>query len=128
MCKYNNQVNMSPRLFCHRNVDSFPSIRFIIRTQLSLHLAVGGYSCVLRRSGNDVGVAPGEGMSFGGTFCSLFFFLVLFRWWFLFSLLMPYFAIVHRVLGFYYLLHCYYYGLISLCSSKEKTHAIACLT
>lgn len=127
MCKYNNQVNMSPRLFCHRNVDSFPSIRFIIRAQLSHHLAVGGYSCVLRRSGNDVGVAPGEGMSFGGTFCSLLF-LVLFRWWFLFSLLMPYFAIVHRVLGFYYLLHCYYYGLISLCSSKEKTHAIACLT
>lgn len=32
-------------------------------------------------------------------------------------------AIVHRVLGLYYLLHCYYYGLISFCSSRNiETH------
>lgn len=63
-------------------------------------------------------------MSFEGTLYAcvvvvVVFFLNLCRW----SLLLCqcwYFAIVHWILGFYYLLHCYYYGLISLCRAATE--------
>lgn len=104
MCKYNNQVNMKRLFWQALSSLCIHSLYHFVQRFFPLLCAL----CLLAFSFSGEHFLRGR-QSLWRFFASS-----------VFQTMMLHFAIAHRVLGFYYLLHCYYYGLISLYFSTKS--------